>query len=540
MDIPRHHLPPLLPRLQLTSLLASSLFSAVFAQAQELPLLEVTLSTPPGQMKYDLDTLEARPGQKMRIKLDNKDEMPHNLVITKPATDKGLALAQAAWALGEKGMELQWVPQDPRVLAASKMVGPHESGVIEFTTPAEPGEYPYVCTFPGHAMSMNGVLRVSKNGRHFDSLKYRLYLGSWEQLPDFSKLTPHREGELADGKLGWKFDDYKNQFGIVFQGTLQAPTAGKYSFFLTSDDGSRLIIDGKPLAEMDGIHPAGDIKRVQVELSAGPHQVEVAYFQQSGQAELYLGWRGPGFSETPLSTWVPDNRQNKKKDDQLGIPLTPPTNRALIYRNFIEGVSPRGIAVGYPGGTNLCFDADLLVPRLLWRGAFMDAKRHWTNRGGGNQPPLGYDALKLSSAGPGVAILANPQDPWPAAKNALGENRSRDGKFLGYHLNNADYPTFRYQMGDAIISDEFTPPSLGTAPKAAVTRTISITGTPPPNLYVRVADAAVTETAAGTWTIGESYSLQVVGGTPLVRGNREILVPLSSNSKLTLTYAWLQ
>ncbi len=62
----------------------------------------------------------------------------------------------------------------------------------------------------------------------------------------------------------------------------------------------------------------------------------------------------------------------------------------IIYRNFIQGVNARAIAVGYPGGVNAAFDADFCNVGLIWRGGFIDAKRHWTDRGGGFQPPLGY------------------------------------------------------------------------------------------------------------------------------------------------------
>ncbi len=66
-----------------------------------------------------------------------------------------------------------------------------------------------------------------------------------------------------------------------------------------------------------------------------------------------------------------------------------PSSRPTIYRNFIEGLTPRGIAVGYPQGGNLAWDADRLSLSLLWKGAFIDASKHWVGRGPGNQGPLG-------------------------------------------------------------------------------------------------------------------------------------------------------
>ena len=82
------------------------------------------------------------------------------------------------------------------------------------------------------------------------------------------------------------------------------------------------------------------------------------------------------------------------------IPLTP-TTTAILYRNFIEGAGPRAIGVGYPEKLNLAFDANELRLAMLWQGAFMDAGRHWTDRGEGFEGPLGDNILTMP---PGVAL----------------------------------------------------------------------------------------------------------------------------------------
>ena len=68
------------------------------------------------------------------------------------------------------------------------------------------------------------------------------------------------------------------------------------------------------------------------------------------------------------------------------MPLVPGTE-AIIYRNFIKGAGPRAIGVGYPEHVNLAFDANDLRLALIWQGAFIDASRHWSGRGGGFQSP---------------------------------------------------------------------------------------------------------------------------------------------------------
>jgi azurin len=58
------------------------------------------------------------------------------------------------------GILKHFVPATPDVLHATKLVDPQASTVLRFKAPAVPGDYPYVCTFPGHWVIMNGVMAV--------------------------------------------------------------------------------------------------------------------------------------------------------------------------------------------------------------------------------------------------------------------------------------------------------------------------------------------------------------------------------------------
>ena len=58
-------------------------------------------------------------------------------------------------------MAMDFVPEIPEVLAATPQVAPGRQFVLYLTVPEEPGDYPYVCTYPGHGQIMRGVFTVT-------------------------------------------------------------------------------------------------------------------------------------------------------------------------------------------------------------------------------------------------------------------------------------------------------------------------------------------------------------------------------------------
>ncbi|MBC7569645.1 MAG: ThuA domain-containing protein [Spirosoma sp.] len=114
------------------------------------------------QMKYDTKLITVKAGMPVVLTLENPDIMQHNLVICKPGTIEKVGKAADALAQDMKGADKSYIPQMPEVLAATKLVNPGEAFTLEFTAPAKPGDYPFVCTFPGHWRIMQGVMRVEK------------------------------------------------------------------------------------------------------------------------------------------------------------------------------------------------------------------------------------------------------------------------------------------------------------------------------------------------------------------------------------------
>ena len=112
------------------------------------------------QLRYDVKEMTAKAGQKMYIEFNNPDALPHNLVITKPGT--ATEVANAAIAMGAEGFVAQFIPESSDIIAHTDMIDGQTSTDLEFEVPNEAGDYEFVCTFPGHALIMRGILKVTK------------------------------------------------------------------------------------------------------------------------------------------------------------------------------------------------------------------------------------------------------------------------------------------------------------------------------------------------------------------------------------------
>ncbi|QGJ68891.1 Outer membrane protein H.8 [Planctomycetales bacterium 10988] len=127
---------------------------------REVVVRVVRINTVEEEMRYDTPHFAVEAGRPVQVVLRNEDLMPHNLVITTPDNLREVAQLAAKMTAAVDKNGLQYVPESELVLHATKMVASHSQDVITFNAPKEPGEYPYVCTFPNHWMRMYGVMVV--------------------------------------------------------------------------------------------------------------------------------------------------------------------------------------------------------------------------------------------------------------------------------------------------------------------------------------------------------------------------------------------
>lgn len=379
---------------------------------------------------------------------------------------------------------------------------------------------------------------IEKVGPLKDLLSYTHH-GAFKTLADMRKTKAVNAEEEKSGFISLKHaalkDNKRDNYGLTWEGWLEVPRDGKYTFHYDTDDGGAVTVNGKEIITRNYVGPAGKPTKKAINLKKGRAEIKIEYYEYSGQEFISLSWEGPGLKLQPLSDTAP--AKGGKGNNNPEIMLAAPTNEALIYRNFIAGTDPRGIGVGYSEGVNLAFSGDSMSLDMLWTGDFIDAGRHWTNRGQGNQPPAG-DQLVTVNRGLSFAILESQTSPWPSTAN-----EKLKPVFKGYDLDERQHPTFRYNFGPIAISDKPSPSANG----AGFTRTLVVTvpspGSSGEQLYFRaLSGKSVKASGERSFVFDSTLGVNVTGSEhpPFARDN-ELLIPIPltpGKHEIQLSYSW--
>jgi predicted alpha-1,2-mannosidase len=131
-------------------------------------------------------------------------------------------------------------------------------------------------------------------------LKYDYYTGSFFSVHDYTGMKPIKSGIAA--KINTDLKDSKIYIGFYFEGYINIPKEGLYTFYLVSNDGSEMYLHNKLFIGNDGLHPAVESFKT-VALKKGMHPVKIKYFQGAGGEILKLLWEGPDIEkqEVPAS-----------------------------------------------------------------------------------------------------------------------------------------------------------------------------------------------------------------------------------------------
>lgn len=112
-----------------------------------------------------------------------------------------------------------------------------------------------------------------------------------------------------------------------------------------------------------------------------------------------------------------------------------------MYRTFMPGCGPAGIAVGMEGNVSYCWDAGQCRLRYAWKGGFISLEKNWASNGSKKAELLG-------------TVFYRDGEDFPIRIGTKGH--IPEPEFLGYSMQNG-YPTFRYRLDDVSVSERITP-----------------------------------------------------------------------------------
>ncbi len=243
---------------------------------------KIDIAIVPGALRYATTRFDVPAGQSVELSLKNTCIMPHNLVLGQ--VGKADAIVTQAMGLMSEGFAKNFIPDTADVLAATKIVNPGQTERIKFTAPKEPGEYPYLCTFPGHGTIMRGVMRVRPPGEALEKPVSEKVGG-----PDL--VNALKESGVTPKPMGTRERPYVLR-SFVPNPALPDEVLTHYERGLPAklyDVSKGQDVEGKDVRAIPGL-PTG------IAVSFGP---EFAYVWDSTECRMLYAWTGGFLDMTP-------------------------------------------------------------------------------------------------------------------------------------------------------------------------------------------------------------------------------------------------
>ncbi len=209
-----------------------------------------------------------------------------------------------------------------------------------------------------------------------------------------------------------------------------------------------------------------------------------------------------------------------------------PSDRPIVFGTFMEGVSPRTIAVGLPDNVHYAYDAESIRLAKAWRGAFMDARGTWHGRAGQLENPEGRDVVAMPD-GATFAVLKTRADAWPAPnrRDAAGV-RNGAWRFAGTSRDEQGRPAFHAEL-DGVRITERPLPRLAEGGTRLIREFRIASDVGRGDLYARLAVASSIEPSGGEgdnrrWRTADGVVIEVRGANSFIRegvdGMKELVV----------------
>lgn len=369
-------------------------------------------------------------------------------------------------------------------------------------------------------------------------LRYRVHEGDMMSASYASSHTPAREG--TSSAISGDVPVPQDKFAVAYDGTMTAPTAGKYRFALTlgwigndattrgaAIGGGTLSVDGTPVVTHAGAERRsyGD-----VDLTAGSHLFSVSYYKNrasSNRRDVAITVEGPGVERQSLTDDSPGSGGGG-----AGAPINPimlePVDGPVVLRSFVRHRDTKRViaaSVADPRGVHYTYDLARGALLYVWRGPFLETTQMWHERGEDQTAEPVGSALTLPGSA-GIAYLADAKATWPDSVD------ERQFKRNGYQLDRSGHPTFLSRVRDASVEDALRPAADGLSLRREV-HVRATAGASTDVLYVQLAQADhVTRQHDGSYVVGDRgyyITLPVNGERPLLRrtnGMDELLLPV--------------
>ncbi len=334
-------------------------------------------------------------------------------------------------------------------------------------------------------------------------MKLDAYEGKPKSVAELASLKPTREMDLDF--LAHQAPGSRDNFAGKITGTLHIPRSGQYVINLNlpwipaevnktvRNGAGELTIAGKKILTIEP--EDGGKASATVSLEAGDLPLVLAYYKNFGlwyarSNDITLAIEGPGVPYTTLNPVI-------RAQDPVGEISVLAKGEPVMQRGFINhhGIKhTHTISVGEPGDANYTVDLQKGEFLQLWRGDFLETTPMWYGRGETQLAvPLG-SVIELSGK-PSLTYLADQNAAWPDS-NATYTN-------LGYDIDKAGRPVFKYTLGAVGVRESFTAQDDGR--KLSHTFTVTPGGAPAgastASAEVRLSDRPGASTLGDIWCL---------------------------------------
>ncbi len=348
-------------------------------------------------------------------------------------------------------------------------------------------------------------LRIMPMGNkpvRMQNLRHAVVYGQFLNLKDFQDKKPDLMG--TSEQITYEVARKNDEFATTYHFDLDIPITGMHEFMLQAGGNNMLSVNGNVILPQKWSFP-NTTRTGSINLPQGKAKVELVYFKMEGWLPpfLKLAVKGGDGSIIELNT-LASGLAVASPD-----PILLDARENTVFRSFMDYYEDNRFVkrivhaahVGTTDRMHLTYDLDNGALAQAWRGNFLNASPMWDDRGDGSSQPRGM-VLPLGDR-PTLVPMTQLTDTSTTMAAELGF------RTLGYDLEDANMPDFRYAMAGCKVRDRIRPIDA-----SYLQRTIELEGTPSAPLFCRLAlGTQVEEVSKGLYAVDDhSYFIRLPKG----------------------------